>query len=111
LKKNFQNFFEKLSRIFSKTAFSCAVVYRKEHHDTAPSGGENGMYDNEDITMSKDEELVEVLLDFIIVAASLAKKVNLAMKTKQIKEGGSINGQIQRTGHGNQRLANCSREY
>jgi len=70
-------------------------------------GGENGMYDNDDITMTKEEEFVEVLLDFIIVAASLAKKVNLAMRTKKIKEGGNINGQTQRVGYGNQRPTKC----
>ena len=69
------------------------------------------MYDNDDITMSKDEELVEVLLDFIIVAASLAKKVSQAMKEKQIKEGGTVNGQNQRIGHGNQRPANRCIHY
>ena len=69
------------------------------------------MYDNDEITMSKDEGLVEVLLDFIIVAASLAKKVSQAMKEKQIKEGGTVNGQNQRIGHGNQRPANRSRHY
>jgi hypothetical protein len=69
------------------------------------------MYDNEDITMSKDEELVEVLLDFIIVAASLAKKVNLAMKTKQIKEGGYGYEQSKRVGSGHQGSAFRCRHY
>ena len=35
--------------------------------------------------MTPEEELIDVLLDFIIVAASLAKKVSQAMKEKQIK--------------------------
>ena len=65
------------------------------------------MYENDEITMTKEDELVEVLLDFIIVAASLAKKVNLAMRTKKIKEGGNINGQTQRVGYGNQRPTKC----
>ena len=34
-----------------------------------------------------EEELVDVLLDFIIVSATLAKKVTQAVREKQIKEG------------------------
>ena len=61
--------------------------------------------------MTPEEELIDVLLDFIIVAASLAKKVSQAMKEKQIKEGGTVNGQNQRIGHGNQRPANRCIHY
>ena len=61
--------------------------------------------------MTPEEELIDVLLDFIIVAASLAKKVSQAMKEKQIKEGGTVNGQNQRIGHGNQRPANRGIHY
>ena len=61
------------------------------------------MYENENKTMNPEEELVDILLDFIIVAANLAKSINHAMKEKQIKEGGTVNGQNQRIGHGNQR--------
>ena len=61
--------------------------------------------------MTPEEELIDVLLDFIIVAASLAKKVSQAMKEKQIKEGGTINGQNQLIGHGNQRPANRCIHY
>ena len=39
------------------------------------------MYTNKDIAMAKEEELAEVLLDFIVVAAKFAQKVNLPMKT------------------------------
>lgn len=37
--------------------------------------------------LKPEEELVDVLLDFIIVSATLAKKVTLAVREKQIKEG------------------------
>lgn len=60
------------------------------------------MYESENKTMSPDEELVDILLDFIIVAANLAKSINHAIKLRQIKEGGNVNEQNQRTGHGNQ---------
>jgi len=63
------------------------------------------------VAMTPEEELVEVLLDFIIVGASLAKKVSLAMREKENKEGENVNGQIQRTGHGNQRPANRCIRY
>ena len=60
------------------------------------------MHESENKTMNPDEELVDILLDFIIVAANLAKSINRSLKQKQIKEGGTVNGQNQRTGHGNQ---------
>ena len=63
------------------------------------------MYESENTVMTPEEELVDVLLDFIIVSANLAKKVNHTIKQKQIKEGGTVNGQNQRTGTGNQRPA------
>ena len=65
------------------------------------------MYESETNVMTPEEELVDILLDFIIVAANLAKKINHAVKDKQIKEGGNGNGQIQRTGTSNQRPAQC----
>ena len=61
--------------------------------------------------MTPEEELIDVLLDFIIVAASLAKKVSQAMKEKQIKEGGNVNGKSQRIGNGNQRPTNRGCHY
>lgn len=60
------------------------------------------MYEPENTMVTHEEELVEVLLDFIIVSANLAKSINRTIKQKQIKEGGTVNGQNQRTGHGNQ---------
>lgn len=60
------------------------------------------MYESENTVMTPEEELVEVLLDFIIVSAHLAKNINRTLKQKQIKEGGNVNGQTQRIGHGNQ---------
>jgi len=69
------------------------------------------MQDSENMMMTQDQELVDVLLDFVIVAASLAKKINQAMKIKTIKEGGTVNGQNERIGNGNQRPAQCRRHY
>ena len=71
------------------------------------------MYETESIVMTPEEELVDVLLDFIIVSATLAKKVNMTVKQKQkkIKEGGTANGKNQRIGNGNQRPANRSDHY
>lgn len=69
------------------------------------------MQDSNNMVMTEDQELVDVLLDFVIVAASLAKKINQAMKIKTIKEGGTVNGQNERIGKGNQRPAQCRRHY
>jgi hypothetical protein len=69
------------------------------------------MYETESIVMTPEEELVDVLLDFITVSATLAKKVNMTVKQKQIKEGGTVNGKNQRIGNGNQRPANRSDHY
>ena len=69
------------------------------------------MQDSNNMVMTQDQELVDVLLDFVIVAASLAKKINQAMKIKTIKEGGTVNGQNERIGNGNQRPAQCRRHY
>lgn len=69
------------------------------------------MQDSNNMVMAEDQELVDVLLDFVIVAASLAKKINQAMKIKTIKEGGTVNGQNERIGNGNQRPTQCRRHY
>ncbi|MCQ4839423.1 hypothetical protein NE695_05770 [Neglectibacter timonensis] len=69
------------------------------------------MYESENKTMNPDEELVDILLDFIIVAANLSKSINRSLKQKQIKEGGTGNGQIQRTGSGNQGPAQRRSHY
>ena len=71
------------------------------------------MYETESIVMTPEEELVDVLLDFIIVSATLAKKVNMTVKQKQkqIKEGGTVNGQNQRIGTGNQGPAQRRSHY
>ena len=53
------------------------------------------MYEPENTMVTHEEELVEVLLDFIIVSANLAKSINRTIKQKQIKEGGTVNGQNQ----------------
>ena len=44
------------------------------------------MNEHKNSTMTPAEELVDLLLDFIIVSANLAKKVTKAMK---LKEGGN----------------------
>ena len=67
------------------------------------------MYEPENTMVTHEEELVEVLLDFIIVSANLAKSINRTIKQKQIKEGGTANGQIQRTRRSNQGPAQCCR--
>lgn len=69
------------------------------------------MQNSENMVMTQNQELVDVLLDFVIVAASLAKKINQAMKIKTIKEGDTVNGQNERIGNGNQRPAQCRRHY
>ena len=69
------------------------------------------MYENANKAMNPEEELVDILLDFIIVAANLAKSINHAMKEKQIKEGGNVNGKSQRIGNGNQRPTNHGCHY
>lgn len=51
------------------------------------------MYETDNKMMTNEEELVEILLDFIIVSANLAKSVTRAIGQKQIKEGGTVNGQ------------------
>ena len=58
--------------------------------------------------LSKDEELLDVLLNFVIVAASLARKINQALK---IREGGDDNGKNERIGTGNQRPAQSRCHY
>ena len=63
------------------------------------------MYESGNAKMGQDEELVDILMDLIIVSASLAKSINRALKQKQIKEGGNVHGQTQRTGHSDQRPA------
>ncbi|WP_143256392.1 hypothetical protein [Anaeromassilibacillus sp. An172] len=69
------------------------------------------MYESENTMMTQEDELVDILLDFIIVSANLAKKINQAVKQKQIKEGDTVNGQNQRTGHGNQRPSQSCCHY
>ena len=57
--------------------------------------------------LKPEEELVDVLLDFIIVSATLAKKVTQAVREKQIKEGAYKGVKNERTGCRDQRPANC----
>ena len=61
--------------------------------------------------LKPEEELVDVLLDFIIVSATLAKKVTRAVREKQIKEGVCRDVKNERTGCRNQRPANCGCRY
>lgn len=57
--------------------------------------------------LKPEDELVEVLLDFIIVSATLAKKVTQAVREKQIKEGACRDVKNERTGCRDHRPANC----
>ena len=57
--------------------------------------------------LKPEEELVDVLLDFIIVSATLAKKVTHAVREKQIKEGAYNDVKNERIGCRDQRPANC----
>lgn len=57
--------------------------------------------------LKPEAELVDVLLDFIIVSATLAKKVTQAVREKQIKEGAYKDVKNERTGYRDQRPANC----
>ncbi len=61
--------------------------------------------------LKPEEELVDVLLDFIIVSATLAKKVTRAVREKQIKEGACRDVKNERTGCRDQRPANCGCRY
>ena len=61
--------------------------------------------------LKPEEELVDVLLDFIIVSATLAKKVTQAVREKQIKEGAHKDVKNERTGRRDQRPANCGCRY
>lgn len=61
--------------------------------------------------LKPEEELVDVLLDFIIVSANLAKKVTQAVREKQIKEGACRDVKNERTGCRDQRPANCGCRY
>lgn len=57
--------------------------------------------------LKPEEELVDVLLDFIIVSATLAKKVTQAVREKQIMEGAYKDVKNERIGCRDQRPANC----
>lgn len=63
------------------------------------------MSEQEKMVTSPEEDLVEVLMDFIIVAATLAKKVSRVMKTSKVKEGGTENGKNERTAADNRQPA------
>ena len=61
--------------------------------------------------LKPEEELIVVLLDFIIVSATLAKKVTQAVREKQIKEGAYKDVKNERIGCRDQRPANCGCRY
>lgn len=69
------------------------------------------MSDYKETPMTPEEELVEVLLDFVIVSATLAKKVTEAVREKSSKEGAFKNVKNERIGCRNQRSANCGGCY
>ena len=66
---------------------------------------------NRNAIAEADEDLVDILLDFIIVSASLAKKVSQEMRTRQHTEGGHQHGQNQRNRNGDSRASLRSRSY
>lgn len=47
------------------------------------------MCKNPNLTMTKEDEMMDALLELIIVAASLAKKVNAVKKNKNTTKGGA----------------------
>lgn len=55
--------------------------------------------------MKPEEELVDVLLDFIIVSANLAKKITRAVREKKIMEGACENVKDERVGYRSQKPA------
>ena len=61
--------------------------------------------------LKPEEKLVDILLDFIIVSATLAKKVTQAVREKQIKEEAHKDVKNERTGCRDQRPANCGCRY
>ena len=63
------------------------------------------MSDSKEEMMKPEDELVEVLLDFIIVSANLAKQITRAVREKKNKEGEYKNVKNERTGYRDQRPA------
>ena len=61
--------------------------------------------------VTPEEELIDLLLEFSIVALCLAQKVSRTMKDKQNKEGGNGYEQSKRVGSGNQGSAFRCRHY
>ena len=57
--------------------------------------------------MKPEEELVEVLLDFIIVSANLVKNICSVMRGRQSTEGGKGNVKNERAGYCGQRSSQC----
>ena len=47
------------------------------------------MHKNSNLTMTKEDEMMDALLELIIVAASLARKVNTVNKIKNATKGGT----------------------
>ena len=60
----------------------------KDENDTASSMEVTRMSDQKTTQVKPEAELLDVLLDFIIVSANLAKKISRALRVKNIMEGG-----------------------
>lgn len=69
--------------------FFCPLNSERSKNYTAPFGGDMKMYEQENPKMYPEEELVDLLLDFIIVSANLAKKMKRTVKFKE--RGNTIN--------------------
>lgn len=68
------------------------------------------MDDYKNYAMNKNEELIDVLLDFIIVAANLSKKINRAVKHKQNRvKGENTYVEDKRNGTHSHRAPQCCR--
>lgn len=61
------------------------------------------MQEYESYAANDDTELIDVLLDFIIVATNLSKKINSAVKHKQNRIGGKSYVENERNGNGGYR--------
>ena len=66
------------------------------------------MYEAKNKVAKPEEELLDVLLDFIIVSANLAKMICCAMRGRQTTEGGKGNVKNERNGYCDQQSFSTS---
>ena len=55
--------------------------------------------------MLYDQELIEILMEFVIITATMVKKVSRAIRAKILKEGEDTNEQNRETKNVNRRVA------